>query len=120
MFERTLLTCKTHWEWTLAAAILLVCAAHAAPFGKPENFPCYERDVQPLIAMRCGECHTYNAETLLHTYDRAKSQSYAVYRDAMAGNMPMAKRLPTEEASVFKAWHEKGAPRCVEAPVKKP
>ncbi|MBK9579252.1 MAG: hypothetical protein IPK50_18705 [Fibrobacterota bacterium] len=73
-----------------------------------------------MIAMRCGECHTYNAETLLHTYDRAKSQSYAIYRDAMAGNMRMAKRLPTEEASVFKAWHEKGAPRCVEAPPKNP
>ena len=49
---------------------------------------------------------------LLHTYDRAKSQSYGMLRDVMGGNMPLAKRLPTEEASVFKAWHEKGAPSC--------
>jgi len=100
-----------------AGSVLVLLALLATPaFGAPPDF---DRDVLPVLAGRCLECHSGDeAKGKLDLSTRkgaraalepGKPGDSALWARVAAHEMPPKKPLPEAEKAVLKAWIESGA-----------
>lgn len=91
--------------------------------------PTWEQDVAPVVAARCGSCHTEGGAAFsLDVYDLAKPMATAMAEAVRSGAMPPWGALQTDECSpplgfkndlrptdeekaLIEAWAEAGAPQ---------
>jgi hypothetical protein len=99
-----------------AGSVLLLLALGPPAFAAPPDF---DRDVLPVLAGRCLECHAGDdakGKLDLSTQKGAraalapgKPNDSALWRRVAAHEMPPKKPLPEAEKAVLKAWIEGGA-----------
>jgi hypothetical protein len=90
-------------RFSLAALLALPALAAAAP-------PDFDRDVAPILAARCIDCHSGPKPKGKYDVSRkANVDAVELWRRVEAGEMPPKKPLPEAEAKVLKAWVDAGA-----------
>ena len=77
-------------------AALLVCAGFVGPVGRADAPPTFARDVAPILAQHCVECHhpAGVGPFSLRTYDEARRRSRQIAEVVASGFMPPWKPLP--------------------------
>ena len=88
---------------SLAALLAVHSLATAAP-------PDFDKDVAPILAARCIDCHSGPKPKGKYDISRkANVDAAELWRRVEAGEMPPKKPLPEAEAKVLKAWVAAGA-----------
>ncbi|MBA4064446.1 MAG: hypothetical protein C0501_12180 [Isosphaera sp.] len=90
----------------LPAALVLVALAEPLSAAPPD----FDREVAPVLAARCLDCHSGpKPKGDLDLSRKAGVDPAEVWRRVEAGEMPPKKPLPAAEAKVLKAWVDGGA-----------
>jgi len=85
------------------AILLLPIAVTAAP-------PDFDKDVAPILAARCLDCHSgAKPKGMFDVSRKANVDASELWKRVAANEMPPKKPLPEAEAKILKAWVDSGA-----------
>lgn len=114
----------TFARWLLAAGAILAAAVRLSGHD-PIGTVTWDREIAPIIAARCGSCHSTGggAPMALTTYEQARPWARAIREEVLARRMPRwpvvrgygdfsnDPSLSAFEIALITAWVDGGAPK---------